>query len=107
LDLTNRVPITSEFVLSLARQRQHPLSDLAGLCYSLVTHQDYFAWDVLTTAYIGQPNMFTLKDWNTEIITTGISQGRTSVTSGGRKVSALHTVDLDRFYSYIFKQWSR
>ena len=107
LDLTNRVPITSEFVLRLARQRQHPLSDLAGLCYSLVTHQDYFAWDVLTTAYVGQPDMFMLKDWNTEIITTGISQGRTLVTPGGRKVSALHTVDLDRFYSYIFKQWSR
>lgn len=107
LDITNRVPITSEFVMRLARQRQYPISDLAGLCYALVTHQDYFAWDVLTTSYIGQPEMFTLKEWETVIITEGLSQGRTLIQPGGRKITALDTVDLDKFYAYIFKQWSR
>jgi purine nucleosidase len=107
LDITNHVPITSEFVLRLARQRQYPISDLAGLCYALVTHQDYFAWDVLTTSYVGQPEMFQLKEWETEIITEGLSQGRTLVKPGGRKILALDKVDLDQFYAYIFKQWSR
>ncbi len=107
LDITNHVPITPEFVKKISRQRRYPISDLAGLCYALVTHQDYFAWDVLTTTYLGQPDMFTLREWETEIITDGPSQGRTLVKPGGRKIKALDTVDLDRFYAYIFKQWSR
>lgn len=107
LDITNHVPITSEFVMRLARQRRYPISDLAGLCYALVTHQDYFAWDVLTTSYVGQPDMFQLREWETIILTEGPSQGRTKVQPGGRKIRALDTVNLDRFYAYIFKQWSR
>ncbi|MBF8284519.1 MAG: inosine/uridine-preferring nucleoside hydrolase [Anaerolineales bacterium] len=107
LDLTNHVPITSDFVMRLARQRRYPISDLAGLCYALVTHQDYFAWDVLTTSYIGQPDMFQLREWETAILTEGPSQGRTQIQSGGRKIRALDKVDLDRFYAYIFQQWSR
>ncbi len=107
LDLTNHVPITSDFVMRLARQRRYPISDLAGLCYALVTHQDYFAWDVLTTSYIGQPDMFQLREWETAILTEGPSQGRTQIQSGGRKIRALDKVNLDQFYAYIFKQWSR
>jgi inosine-uridine nucleoside N-ribohydrolase len=107
LDITNHVPITSEFVMRLARQRRYPISDLAGLCYALVTHQDYFAWDVLTTSYVGQPDMFQLREWETVIVTSGLSQGRTQIQPGGRKIRALDKVDLDRFYAYIFKQWSR
>ncbi len=107
LDITNHVPITPEFVKKLSRQRRFPVSDLAGLCYALVTHQDYFAWDVLTTAYLGQPEMFTLREWETVIVTDGPSQGRTQIQPGGRKIQALDTVDLDRFYAYIFQQWSR
>lgn len=107
LDITNHVPITSEFVMKLCRQRRYPLSDLAGMCYALVTHQDYFAWDVLTTAYIGRPDIFTLREWETEIITDGPSAGRTALKPGGRKILALDTVNLDEFYKYIFGQWSR
>ncbi len=107
LDITNNVPITPQFVKRLSRQRHYPISDLAGMCYALVLHQDYFAWDVLTTTYLGQPEMFQLREWETEIITTGPSQGRTRVKPGGRKIMALDKVDLDQFYTYIFKQWSR
>lgn len=107
LDITNHVPITSEFVMRLCRQRRYPVSDLAGMCYALVTHQDYFAWDVLTTAYLGQPDLFELREWETAIITEGRSQGRTIIQPGGRKIMVLDKVDLDRFYAYIFKQWSR
>ena len=107
LDITNHVPITSEFVMKLCRQRRYPLSDLAGMCYALVTHQDYFAWDVLTTAYLGRPEMFQLREWETVIVTEGPSQGRTLVQPGGRKIMALDQVDLEQFYEYIFRQWSR
>lgn len=107
LDLTNNVPVTSAFLKQLGRQYKYPLSDFAGQCYALVVHQDYFFWDVLTTAYLGHPEYFTLQEYETEIITEGRSQGRTLVKPGGRKIRALHTVDLDKFYAYILEAWRR
>lgn len=107
LDITNNVPITPAFVQGLGRQRRHPLSDLAGQCYALVTHQDYFFWDVLTTAYLGRPDLFSLREWETAIVAEGRSQGRTKVQPGGRKVKALDTVDTEKFYAYILQQWAR
>jgi len=107
LDITNLVPITQAFVLKLARQRRYPISDLAGMCYALVMHQDYFAWDVLTTAYLGKPEIFELREWETELIPKGPSQGRTRIAPGGRRIKALHKVDLEQFYAYVFQQWSR
>ena len=107
LDLTNHVPVTSAFLKHLGKQHKHPLSDFAGQCYALVVHQDYFFWDVLTTAYLGHPEFFTLKEYETEIVTEGRSQGRTLVKSGGRKINALDSVDLDKFYAYMLEAWRR
>ncbi|MGK3985905.1 nucleoside hydrolase [Sorangium sp. So ce136] len=107
LDITNLVPVTQAFVRRLCRQRGYPLSDLAGTCYALAAHQDYFAWDVLTTSYLGKPEMFTLRAWETEIVIEGPSQGRTKVVPGGRPIQALDRVDLDQFYAYLLSQWSR
>jgi purine nucleosidase len=107
LDLTNRVPITSEFVLRLCRQRRHPLSELAACCYALVLHQDYFAWDVLTTAYLGRPDLFSLRTESIKILCEGPSQGRTRPDPDGVPVKVMHAVDLEGFYSYLFTQWSR
>lgn len=107
LDLTNHVPVTSDFLHKLGRQYEYKLSDFAGQCYALVVHQDYFFWDVLTTAYLGHPEYFTLREWETVIITEGRSQGRTLVQPGGRKIRALDTVDLDKFYAYMLEAWKK
>jgi len=107
LDITNNVPVTSAFLKQLGKQYKYPLSDFAGQCYALVVHQDYFFWDVLTTAYLGRPEYFTLKEYATEIITTGPSQGRTLIKSGGRKIKALDTVDLAKFYAYVLDSLKR
>ncbi|PIG93140.1 nucleoside hydrolase [Gloeocapsopsis sp. IPPAS B-1203] len=107
LDLTNTVPVTSEIVYQMGKQRQYPLSDLAGQCYALVIPQDYYFWDVLATAYLAHPEFYELREWETEIMTTGASQGRTKITAGGRKVWAMDRVDKSRFYSYILQQWRR
>jgi len=107
LDITNNVPVTSAFVRTIARSRHLPLSDFAGQCYALVTHQDYFFWDVLTTAYLGRPDLFTLREVETAIIPTGLSQGRTIIQPGGKKVRALATVDTEAFYAYMLSAWAR
>jgi purine nucleosidase len=107
LDITNNVPVTSEFVRQLAKQRLYPLSDLAGQCYALVIPQDYYFWDLLATAYLAHSEFYSLREWETTIITTGRSQGRTKVESGGRKIQAMDKVDTERFYAYILQQWTR
>ncbi|MCV3212646.1 nucleoside hydrolase [Plectonema radiosum NIES-515] len=107
LDLTNNVPVTSEVVYKMGRQRRYPISDLAGQCYALVIPQDYYFWDVLATAYLAHPEFYQLREWETEVITTGLSQGRTQVVSGGRKISAMDKVDKEAFYNYILQQWAR
>ena len=107
LDITNNVPLTAEFMTQLGRQHHHPLSDLAGQCYSLVRHQPYYFWDVLTTCYLGRPDLFTTKEWETVLVPTGSSQGRTKVEAGGRLVTAMETVDTGAFYAYIAEQWAQ
>jgi purine nucleosidase len=107
LDITNHVPVTSEFVRGIARNKRFPLSDFAGQCYALVTHQDYFFWDVLTTAYLGRPDLFELRRWETAVIPDGPSMGRTVVQPGGKKIKALHSVKTAEFYEYILSSWAR
>ncbi|MDJ0731736.1 MAG: nucleoside hydrolase [Crocosphaera sp.] len=107
LDITNTVPVTSEFIQQLAEQRHYQLSDLAGLCYALAIPQDYYCWDVLAIAYLHRSDLFSLKSWQTEVITKGSSQGRIKVVEKGRKILAMDTVDHDQFHDYILKQWSQ
>lgn len=107
LDLTNNVPFTSELVKEIGRQRHYPISDLAGQCYALIIPQDYYFWDVLATAYLGHPEFYQLREWETEIITAGLSQGRTKVVTGGRKIYAMDKVDKEAFYTYILQQWAK
>lgn len=107
LDITNNVPVTSEFVQRIAKQRRYPLSDLAGQCYALVIPQDYYFWDVLATAYLAHPEFYQLREWETVIVTRGKSQGRTKIEPGGRKIKAMDKVDTESFYDYILQQWAR
>ena len=107
LDLTNNVPVTSEVVYQMGKQRHYPLSDLAGQCYALAIPQDYYFWDVLATAYLAHPEFYQLREWETAIVTTGLSQGRTKIEPQGRKIQAMDRVDKSSFYAYILQQWAR
>ncbi|OWY69175.1 nucleoside hydrolase [cyanobacterium TDX16] len=107
LDLTNNVPVTAAIVRQMGKQRHYPLSDLVGQCYALVIPQDYYFWDVLATAYLAHPEFYQLREWETTIMTTGASQGRTKIQPGGRKVQVMERVDREKFYDYILQQWQR
>jgi purine nucleosidase len=107
LDLTNHVPVTSELVHQLSKHRRFPLAEFAALCYGVVIKGGYYFWDVLTTAYLGRPELYQLCEWETEIVVDGPSQGRTKVEAGGRQIMAMDGVDIDAFYAYISQQWMR
>lgn len=104
LDLTNSVPVTPKFIRRLTQQRKHPLSDLAGLCYSLAIPQNYYFWDLLATAYLARPQLYQTVEQETNIIATGISQGRTVLETGGRKIKVMMQVNQEQFYSYLLEQ---
>ena len=106
LDLTNGVPVTSKFIRQLTKQRQHPVSDLVGLCYSLAIPQDFYCWDILATAYLARPELYRVEEKETDIITTGASQGRTVLKSGARKIKVMTEVDKKQFYSYLLQQFA-
>lgn len=107
LDITNNVPVTSEFVQKIGKQRRYPLSDLAGQCYALVIPQDYYFWDILATVYLARPQFYQLCDRETSIVTSGVSQGRIKIETGGRCIQAMEKVDTEKFYEYILQQLSR
>ena len=107
LDLTNRVRMTDDFIRTLGRRRRYPFCDLAGQCYALVAHQSYYFWDVLTTAYVGCPEMFTVAEEHVRVVPGGPSQGRTEVDASARSVRVLADVDVDRFYDFVLSAWAR
>jgi purine nucleosidase len=107
LDLTNRVEMTQDFLMALARNRRHPFSDFAGQCYALVAHQTYYFWDVLTTAYVERPDLFRVEREVVRVEPTGPSQGRTVPDPAGREVEVLSDVDLDGFYEFVLLSWQR
>ncbi|MGL5874548.1 MAG: nucleoside hydrolase [Xenococcaceae cyanobacterium] len=104
LDLTNTVPVDANFIRQLTKQRRYPISDLAGLCYSLAIPQNYYFWDVLATAYLDRPDLYRVEEVETKIIPEGKSQGRTVIKSGGKKIKVMQQVDKDRFYAYFLQQ---
>ncbi|MBE9044159.1 nucleoside hydrolase [Pleurocapsales cyanobacterium LEGE 10410] len=106
LDLTNDVPVTAEFIRTLAKQRRYLLSDLVGLCYALAIPQDYYCWDILATAYLARPELYQTLEQETDIITTGASQGRTILKAGGRKIKVMTQVDKPEFYAYLLQQFA-
>lgn len=107
LDLTNSVPVTPEFIHTLAKQRKYLISDLVGLCYSLAIPQDYYCWDILATTYLARPELYQVEEKETDIITTGASQGRTVLKSGGKKIRVMTEVNKEEFYSYLLQQFAR
>ena len=108
LDATDHVRVTMDFLQRLARQRQYPLSDLAGQCWALTVgsipayEYIYHMWDTLTTGYLGAPECITFRPARTEVISEGPSAGRIQeVAEGGRAIKAAAAVNVEAFLEYV------
>lgn len=96
LDVTNKVPITKEFLARLDEQADaYRASLMAAKIYSLVKGLNYYFWDTLTVAAAMRPEIFTFKDMRIDISTQGKSQGKSSQAFfGGKKAKV--AVDMDK-----------
>lgn len=105
LDSTDQVPLTPELRLRWASQRKYPALDLIGQGYSLVhsfeANSIYYLWDVLTSLCSEYPELVESKQVKTDVITTGLSEGRTYETETGREVTFITSVDAAAFYDKI------
>lgn len=109
LESTNQVPMTWDVRQAWANERHYPGVDFLGVSYAAVpplthfqTNSTYFLWDVLTTAYIGMPELIRKHDLNVSVYIEGPSQGKTYVDNqNGRPISVIDHVDHDKFFKYI------
>ena len=84
LESTNQVPLTMEVRQMWADKRQYLGVDFLGTSYAAVpplTFCDQFnilLWDVLTTAYVGSPNLVESTKLKIDVVSQGPSQGEHS-----------------------------
>jgi purine nucleosidase len=105
LDVTNKVPITKEFLAKLDEQAETSrASRLAAKVYSLVKGFNYYFWDTLTAAAVVKPELFTFKEMRLDVATNGKSAGKTSSAFfGGRKVKVATDMDKDGFADLVLQ----
>nr|WP_242688931.1 nucleoside hydrolase [Staphylococcus simiae] len=108
LESTNQVPLTLDVRQRWANERQYEGVDFLGVSYAavpplthFVTNSTYFLWDVLTTAYVGKPELVQYEHKLVDVINHGPSQGRTFEVSQGRPVNVINHVDRTSFFDYI------
>ncbi|PMC35906.1 ABC transporter substrate-binding protein [Bacillus sp. UMB0899] len=108
LESTNQVPLTLDVRQRWAAERNYIGVDFLGQCYAMVpplvhfsTNSTYYLWDVLTTAFVGDPDLVKVQTINSIVVTDGPSQGRTVETADGRPVHVVYDVNRDAFFDYI------
>lgn len=108
LESTNQVPLTLDVRERWAKERSFIGVDFVGQCYAMVpplvhfsTNSTYYLWDVLTTAFVGKPELVKVKTVNSIVHADGPSQGRTEEVADGRPVNVVYDVDRDAFFDYI------
>ncbi len=112
LDVTNQVPVTIEFLKTLAQQSKSFWSNIAGQFWATTLNTIpayeyiYFMWDVLATSYVSIPKAFTLEDVEISIDTIGASAGRTyRCKKSGRKVKIAKYVNTSQFYNFLLNSF--
>lgn len=109
LESTNQVPMTWDVRQAWANERHYPGVDFLGVSYAAVpplthfqTNSTYFLWDVLTTAYVGMPELVQQHSVNVSVHTEGANQGQTYIDDvNGRPISLVDNVEHDAFFKYI------
>jgi purine nucleosidase len=107
LDVTNHVPVTTEFLKRLALQAEYKWSNLAAQFWATTLdtipayEYIYFMWDVLATSYLSIPEAFHLETARIAIIPKGPNAGQTQLADHGPLVRIAKSVELSYFYEYL------
>jgi purine nucleosidase len=111
LDVTNKVPVTKEFLSKLATQSEFQLSNLAGQLWALTIdtipnyYYIYYMWDTLTTSYLAIPEAFAVEKVKACVCERPPNAGQTSIDAGGYEMTIATEVNITAFYTYILNQF--
>lgn len=111
LNVTNQVPVTREFLSTLANQANYKISNLAGQFWALTIdtipgyYYTYFMWDLLATSYLAIPHEFTLETVKAIISDRPPNAGQTLIHPQGYVVKIATGVNKQAFYTYILEQF--
>lgn len=112
LDATNHVPVSLDFLQTLAQQREHQLSAFAGQCWATtvntIPHYDYqyFMWDMLATGYLGCPEAISFRKMVLQVKDSGKNAGQMMPAPGsGQWVTVAQNVDVSQFHQYVLRQF--
>jgi len=105
---TDQVPWTIARRNAWSKLRAHPALDFATQCYAMCpplvhfhANNTYFLWDLLTTSYVGKPDVARYREVVCRVSRDGPSQGRIEEAPEGRRIAIAETVDTEGFYEYI------
>jgi purine nucleosidase len=114
LDVTNHVPVGIAFLKQLAQQSQYEVSQLASICWATTINSIpgydylYHMWDVLATAYLGCPDLFSTQSVSIDVSVQLPNEGETIKNSeDGHPVKVVTEVALEAFYEYLLTQFRR
>lgn len=113
LDVTNNVPVTKDFLSTLALQSDHKISNLAGQFWALTIdtipnyYYTYFMWDLLATSYLAIPHEFIVEKVRAVVSERPPNAGQTIVCEEGYEVSIAVDVNKSAFYRYVLTQFHR
>ncbi|MBD2754954.1 nucleoside hydrolase [Spirosoma validum] len=113
LDVTNHVPVTKQFLSTLATQIDYKLSNLTGQLWALTLdtipsyHYTYFMWDILATSYLAMPDYFTTELVKANVSTRPPNAGQTYLDDQGYVVKIATDVNTGYFYDYLLSQFKQ
>lgn len=112
LDSTNAVPVTSNVVRKFGAQNSFLLSQFVGSAWASCTHFElirpddcYYAWDVLTAAYVVDPLLASVELLDLEVVIAkdAEEEGRTVKTErANNNLQLVRSIDRDRFYELVY-----
>lgn len=113
LDVTNHVPVTKQFLSTLANQIDYRLSNLTGQLWALTIdtipsyQYTYFMWDILATSYLAMPEQFTTERVKANVSTRPPNAGQTYLDEAGYELTIATDVNVRYFYDYLLTQFRR
>lgn len=113
LDVTNLVPVTKQFLSTLANQIDYRLSNLTGQLWALTIdtipsyQYTYFMWDILATSYLAMPEHFTTERVKANVSTRPPNAGQTYLDESGYELTIATNVNVDYFYDYLLAQFKQ
>lgn len=115
LDATNHLPVNIDFLTELAKQRNYPMSALAGQFWATTINTipsyefTYFMWDVLATSVLANlSEAITFEKMELAVAITEPNAGQTYRQVGsGCWIDVATFADKDAILNYILQQFRR